>query len=40
MLKPVYYRRDGTPISDVVEWAESFKDADRRVASTVLPDGR
>lgn len=41
--RPMYYRRDGTPIPgnlgdgvSVIEWAKEFEHADRRVAKTIV----
>ena len=38
MMQEMYYKRDGTPISDVKEWAEERED--KRVAEDILPDGK
>lgn len=38
--RPMYYRRDGTPYSGTMEWAEDFEKSDRRVAKDVLADGK
>lgn len=36
-----YFRRDGTPIEDVLEWGRLFGDLDYRfVAQDTLPNGR
>jgi len=36
-----YYKRDGTPITDTLEWARLLEDQEyRRVAETTLPDGK
>lgn len=35
-----YYKRDGTPIEDVLKWAKNFETQDRKVAKDILPDGK
>lgn len=37
---PKYYDRSGTPISDVMTWAQQLETADRQVADTMLGDVR
>ena len=40
-MKPRYYDKDGSPITDVLAWAEKFEDRGyKRVAHTTLPDGK
>ena len=38
-MQGMYYKRDGTPYSDTLEWAKDFE-KDRKVAREVLPDGK
>ena len=35
----MYYRRDGSPYPNVLDWAEDFEHSNRHVAETTLPDG-
>jgi hypothetical protein len=37
--RPLYYRRDGTPIPEEV-WVEGFGSENRTVAKDLLPDGK
>lgn len=39
-MKPRYFKRDGTPMENVLEWAKDFETKDRKVAKDVLPDGK
>lgn len=34
--RPLWYRRDGTPVNDMMEWAAGLKEEDRRVDGTLL----
>jgi len=41
MEKEMYYKRDGTPHPNIMEWAKEFKAIeDRRVAKDILSDGK
>ena len=36
-----YYRRDGTPYEDVLDWARDFEQYENKiVAKAILPDGK